>query len=106
MESIMAGLTDIENLDIVRDTIETRVNGLTKNQLYLTYEEVDAYVDDMYDSTLVSPVYKIMAILPDYYFRHYTTLDELFTLIGRTMFVLKTMHEFLEERVEDNSSHI
>lgn len=95
MNSIILGLDDPSlSEDMLREKLESRLELLDEEEKHDLEAEVDQMLDDISDNTSVtSPLYKIMALLPTAYFLDASDTSEILVKLGKTIEVLTILSD-------------
>jgi hypothetical protein len=90
MNSIILGLDDPSlNEDMIREKLEARLELLDEDEKHDLEAEVDQMLDDISDNTSVtSPLYKMMALVPSAYFLDVSDTSEMLVKLGKTVEIL------------------
>jgi len=95
MNTIILGLDDPSLSDeMIRERLESRLELLDDEEKHDLEAEVDQILDDISDNTSVtSPVYKIMALVPTAYFLDVSDTSDMLVKLGKTIEVLTILSD-------------
>lgn len=97
MENILFGLDDSSTL--YKD-LQKRVKDLSKEEVAELYDELENIVDAVDSETTLVPLYKVLAVVPDVYFRNSLSTYDVLVGLGKTLEVLEVLQEVLSEIVD------
>jgi hypothetical protein len=90
MESLMTGLDKVIDL---KSAITKRLELLSVDQRDDISSDVLSILDDLVDNTTtLTPLYKIMAQIPDFYFRDCIEISDILVNVGKTIEVLQIIN--------------
>jgi hypothetical protein len=97
MDTLIAGITSGTYEDI-RDQLVTRLKDISEMDKDELTDEVDEMMDAINsDTNATISLYKIMAIVPDVYFRTADTTVELVQKLAYTLEVLEVLQDILSD---------